>query len=164
VPVLAAAGFQVIVPDLRGYGRSGKPEAVEAYSLPLLAGDVTAILAGLGIDLAHMVGHDWGAALAWILASLAPGQVDHSVTLSVGHPVTFCCRLPARTRRRTAPAGCMTVPAGKSPRGGFPEPVPPSGGPPGRCSQRSRLWPDLLPGRVPRGASALLSQPRGLRR
>ena len=49
VPALAAAGFQVIVPDLRGYGRSGKPEAVEAYSIPVLAGDVMAILAEQGI-------------------------------------------------------------------------------------------------------------------
>jgi pimeloyl-ACP methyl ester carboxylesterase len=98
VPVLAAAGFQVIVPDLRGYGRSGKPQAVEAYSLPLLAGDVTAILAGLEIDRAHMVGHDWGAALAWVLASLAPGQVDHLVTLSVGHPVTFLRTLEQRQK------------------------------------------------------------------
>jgi pimeloyl-ACP methyl ester carboxylesterase len=89
VPALAAAGFQVIVPDLRGYGHSGKPEAVEAYSLPLLAGDVMAVLADLSIARAHLVGHDWGAALAWGLASLAPGTVDHLAVLSVGHPATF---------------------------------------------------------------------------
>ncbi|HEX9547742.1 MAG TPA: alpha/beta fold hydrolase, partial [Acidimicrobiales bacterium] len=53
VPALAGAGFQVVVPDLRGYGRSDKPEAVEAYSLPLLAGDVVAVLADLGIAKAH---------------------------------------------------------------------------------------------------------------
>jgi len=89
VPALADAGLQVIVPDLRGYGRSDKPEAVEAYSLMLLAGDVMAILADLQITKANVVGHDWGAALAWALASLVPGQVDHLVTLSVGHPATF---------------------------------------------------------------------------
>jgi pimeloyl-ACP methyl ester carboxylesterase len=89
VPALAGAGFQVIVPDLRGYGRSGKPEAVEAYSMALLAGDVMAILAELGIGRAHVVGHDWGAALAWALASFAPGTVDHLAVLSVGHPATF---------------------------------------------------------------------------
>ncbi|MGH3406194.1 MAG: alpha/beta fold hydrolase [Streptosporangiaceae bacterium] len=89
VPVLAEAGFQVVVPDLRGYGRSGQPGSVDSYSLPLLAGDVLAVLAELGIDRAHVVGHDWGAALAWALASLAPGNVDHLVTLSVGHPATF---------------------------------------------------------------------------
>src|SRR5580692_5682887 len=63
VPALAEAGFQVIVPDLRGYGRSGKPEAVEAYNLMTLAGDVIAVLADVGLDRAHVVGHDWGAAL-----------------------------------------------------------------------------------------------------
>jgi len=63
-PVLADAGFQVIVPDLRGYGRSDKPEAVAAYSMRILAGDVMAIFAALGVGKAHVVGHDWGAALA----------------------------------------------------------------------------------------------------
>jgi pimeloyl-ACP methyl ester carboxylesterase len=89
VPALAGAGFRVVIPDLRGYGRSDKPEAVEAYSLPVLAGDVLAILADLEIAQAHVVGHDWGAALAWALASFVPDKVDHLVALSVGHPVTF---------------------------------------------------------------------------
>src|ERR1700691_1277167 len=76
VPALAEAGFQVIVPDLRGYGRSGQPEAVDAYSVPLLAGDVQAVLGDQQISRAHVVGHDWGAAVAWGLASLAPDCVD----------------------------------------------------------------------------------------
>jgi pimeloyl-ACP methyl ester carboxylesterase len=97
-PALAGAGFRVIVPDLRGYGRSGKPEPVDAYSLPVLAGDVRAILASQGIKRAHVVGHDWGAALAWALASLAPGNVDHLVVLSVGHPATFLRTLEQRQR------------------------------------------------------------------
>lgn len=89
VPALAEAGFQVIVPDLRGYGRSGKPEAVDAYHLSALAGDVLAVLGDVGVERAHVVGHDWGAALAWALASFAPERVDHLVVLSVGHPATF---------------------------------------------------------------------------
>jgi pimeloyl-ACP methyl ester carboxylesterase len=89
VPALAGAGFQVIVPDLRGYGRSDKPEAVDAYSIPVLAGDVMAILAERGVGKAHVVGHDWGAGLAWALAAFAPDTVDHLVVLSVGHPGTF---------------------------------------------------------------------------
>jgi pimeloyl-ACP methyl ester carboxylesterase len=89
VPALATAGFQVIVPDLRGYGNSGKPEAVEAYSLAVLAADVKAVLTDLDITRCHVVGHDWGAALAWVLGSLVPDSVDHLVTLSVGHPATF---------------------------------------------------------------------------
>jgi pimeloyl-ACP methyl ester carboxylesterase len=96
VPALAGAGLQVVVPDLRGYGRSDKPEAVESYSMTALAGDVMAVLADLGIDRAHVVGHDWGAALAWALASLAPDTVDHLAVLSVGHPATF--RRTARQR------------------------------------------------------------------
>jgi pimeloyl-ACP methyl ester carboxylesterase len=89
VPALADAGFQVIVPDLRGYGGSDQPEEVEAYSIPFLAGDVLGILDQLGVDKAHVVGHDWGAALAWVMGSLVPDRVDHLVALSVGHPLSF---------------------------------------------------------------------------
>jgi pimeloyl-ACP methyl ester carboxylesterase len=96
VPALAAAGFQVIVPDLRGYGRSGRPDAVEAYSLALLAGDVQAVLAAEQVSRAHVVGHDWGAALAWVLATFVPDQVDHLAVLAVGHPATFLRTLEQR--------------------------------------------------------------------
>jgi pimeloyl-ACP methyl ester carboxylesterase len=96
VPALAAAGFQVIVPDLRGYGRSGQPDAVEAYSIALLAGDVQAVLAAEQVSRAHVVGHDWGAALGWVLATFAPDQVDHLAVLAVGHPATFLRTLEQR--------------------------------------------------------------------
>ncbi len=89
VPALVDAGFQTIVPDLRGYGASDRPADVEAYSIPFLAGDVVAVLDSLGIERAHVVGHDWGAALAWALGSLLPDRVDHLVALSVGHPASF---------------------------------------------------------------------------
>ncbi|HUY23509.1 MAG TPA: alpha/beta hydrolase [Acidimicrobiales bacterium] len=89
VAALADAGFSTVVPDLRGYGASDKPAEVEAYSLPYLAGDVVAILDELGLERAHVVGHDWGAALAWVIGSLIPDRVDHLVALSVGHPLSF---------------------------------------------------------------------------
>jgi pimeloyl-ACP methyl ester carboxylesterase len=98
VPALAGAGFRVIVPDLRGYGRSDKPEPVDSYSIPVLAGDIMAILAELEIGKAHVVGHDWGAGLAWALASFVPGSVDHLVVLSVGNPVTFLRTLEQRQK------------------------------------------------------------------
>ena len=98
VTALAEAGFRVIVPDLRGYGLSDKPDSVEAYSLPVLAGDVMAVLADAGAERAHVVGHDWGAALAWAIASLAPGTVDHLAVLSVGHPSTFRRTLEQRQK------------------------------------------------------------------
>jgi pimeloyl-ACP methyl ester carboxylesterase len=99
VPALAAAGYRVIVPDLRGYGKSGKPEAVDAYSIPVLAGDVLAVLADAGVTgKAHVVGHDWGAALAWALASFAPDSVDHLAVLSVGSPATFMRTMEQRQK------------------------------------------------------------------
>jgi pimeloyl-ACP methyl ester carboxylesterase len=98
VTALAEDGFRVIVPDLRGYGLSDKPSEVEAYSLPVLAGDVMAVLADAGAERAHVVGHDWGAALAWAIASLAPGSVDHLAVLSVGHPSTFRRTLEQRQK------------------------------------------------------------------
>jgi pimeloyl-ACP methyl ester carboxylesterase len=89
VPALAAAGFQVITYDQRGYGASDKPAELEAYSIPFLAIDATAVLDHLGIERAHIVGHDWGAAVAWATAALAPARVDHLVAMSVGHPSAF---------------------------------------------------------------------------
>ncbi|MGZ4217773.1 MAG: alpha/beta fold hydrolase [Solirubrobacteraceae bacterium] len=89
VPALVEAGYQTIVPDLRGYGRSDRPANVEAYSLAALAGDVLAVMGDAGVDSAHVVGHDWGAAVAWGLGALAGDHVDHLVALSVGHPATF---------------------------------------------------------------------------
>ena len=89
VEALAAAGFRVIVPDLRGYGTSDKPAAVDDYHVLSLAGDVVAVLDDAGVERAHVVGHDWGAALAWALAAFLPERVDHLVALSVGHPATF---------------------------------------------------------------------------
>jgi pimeloyl-ACP methyl ester carboxylesterase len=86
---LTDAGFRVIVPDLRGYGASDKPQAVDAYNLLFLAGDVTATLDALDIQRAHVVGHDWGAALAWIIGAMAADRVDHLVALSVGNPMAF---------------------------------------------------------------------------
>jgi pimeloyl-ACP methyl ester carboxylesterase len=89
VPALTGAGFQVVVPDLRGYGRSDKPESIEFYRLRAMTADILAVLAKLGIRRAHVVSHDWGASLAWTLATVSPGSVDHLVALSVGHPSTF---------------------------------------------------------------------------
>jgi pimeloyl-ACP methyl ester carboxylesterase len=99
VPVLSVAGYQLIVPDLRGYGHSAKPADVDAYGLLQIAGDVIAMLDVLGIERAHVVGHDWGAALSWLLATLRPERVDHLVALSVGHPAAFAqAGLPQREK------------------------------------------------------------------
>jgi pimeloyl-ACP methyl ester carboxylesterase len=89
IPALAAAGYRVIAPDLRGFGASDRPEGVEHYRMELLASDVLGILDALGIGSATVVGHDWGSALGWGLAGLAPERVGRFVALSVGHPSTY---------------------------------------------------------------------------
>jgi len=89
VPALTAAGYRAITPDLRGFGGSGKPTDLAAYAPPALVGDVLGVLDALGIESAHLVGHDWGAAIAWMTAALAPGRVASITALSVGHPAAF---------------------------------------------------------------------------
>jgi pimeloyl-ACP methyl ester carboxylesterase len=89
VDALGAAGFRTIAPDLRGFGESDRPDDVDAYGLLTMVGDVIGMLDHLGVSRAHVVGHDWGAALAWIIAAFAPERVDHLAVLSVGHPRSF---------------------------------------------------------------------------
>jgi pimeloyl-ACP methyl ester carboxylesterase len=87
VPALAGAGHRVLAPDLRGFGETSRPAEVEAYKLRTLVADVTGLLDLLGIERAAVVGHDWGAGLAWRVAMFAPGRVERLVAVSVGHPL-----------------------------------------------------------------------------
>ena len=86
VPALVQQGFRAIVPDMRGRGRSSKPDAVSDYRLSSIVRDVTGILDAVRIERAHVVGHDWGAGVAWLVAALAPERVDRLVAISVGAP------------------------------------------------------------------------------
>jgi pimeloyl-ACP methyl ester carboxylesterase len=88
VPALAAAGYRVIAPDMRGFGDAPRPEGVEAYQLFEPVSDVLALLDALDVDRSRVVGHDWGAATAWILAAYNPERVERLVALSVGAPGT----------------------------------------------------------------------------
>lgn len=88
-PALVAAGLHVVAPDLRGFGESEKPEGVDEYAVRRSAADVVAVLDALEIERAHIVGHDWGAAVAWLTATFVPERVDRLVALSVGHPNTL---------------------------------------------------------------------------
>jgi pimeloyl-ACP methyl ester carboxylesterase len=85
IPVLAANGYRVIVPDLRGFGRSDRPDDVASYALRTIVADVTALLDALDIGSAYVVGHDWGAAVAWLTAILHPDRVGKLVVISVPH-------------------------------------------------------------------------------
>jgi len=86
VAALTAAGFRTIAPDMRGRGRSDRPPEVADYALTKIVGDVIGIMDALGVQKAHVVGHDWGAAVAWGVAMFAPHRVDHLVAISVGAP------------------------------------------------------------------------------
>jgi pimeloyl-ACP methyl ester carboxylesterase len=88
VPELVKQGFRAIVPDMRGRGRTSKPPNVSDYRLSSIVRDVTGILDVLGVQRAHVVGHDWGAAVAWLVAALAPERTDRLVVISVGAPGT----------------------------------------------------------------------------
>jgi pimeloyl-ACP methyl ester carboxylesterase len=99
IPALEAAGYRAIAPDLRGFGDSSKPTDLAAYSAQRMVGDVVGLLDALGIDRAHLVGHDWGAAIAWFTAALVPDRVTSLTALSVGHPASFrAVGLPQREK------------------------------------------------------------------
>ncbi len=89
IPALVDSGHRVIAPDLRGFGASDRPEDVTAYRMELLVGDVLGILGALGVERVSVIGHDWGAALGWALAALAPERVQRLAVLSVGHPAGY---------------------------------------------------------------------------
>jgi pimeloyl-ACP methyl ester carboxylesterase len=89
IPALTTAGYQVIAPDLRGFGASDRPADVAAYRMEVLVGDVLGILDALGAQQVSVVGHDWGAAVGWALAMFAPQRVQRLAALSVGHPAGY---------------------------------------------------------------------------
>ena len=89
---LARAGFQAVAPDMRGYGQTQRPEEIDQYTLLHLVGDVVGLLDALGAETAVIVGHDWGAPVAWHAALLRPDRFRAVVGLSV----PFVPRRPAR--------------------------------------------------------------------
>ena len=80
---LAEAGHRAVAPDMRGYGRTDRPEAIEDYTLFHLAGDVIGLIAALGEKQAIVVGHDWGAVVAWHVALFRPDVCRAVVAMSV---------------------------------------------------------------------------------
>jgi len=86
IPRLAAAGFRVVAPDMRGYNLSSKPDGFAAYSADRLAADVRGLIHELGAESALLVGHDWGGTVAWATAANYPEVVDRLVILNAAHP------------------------------------------------------------------------------
>lgn len=100
---LAEAGFHAVAPDMRGFGRTSAPVQIEAYNILALAGDAVALVAALGEKHAVIVGHDWGAPVAWHAAQFRPDIFTAVAGLSVPH----------RKRGRTIPIETF-VKAGKA--------------------------------------------------
>ena len=83
IPALAEAGYHVLAPDQRGYGGSSKPEAIDAYTVGLLCADLVGLLDDVGAERAAVVGHDFGATVAWAAPLLHPDRFAGVVGLSV---------------------------------------------------------------------------------
>ena len=94
---LAAAGFHAVAPDMRGYGQTDRPEEIDRYTLFHLVGDMVGVLDALKAEQAVIVGHDWGAPVAWSAALLRPDRFRGVIGLSV----------PYIPRRRTRPTSVM---------------------------------------------------------
>lgn len=98
---LAAAGFRAIAPDMRGYGKSDRPEAIDQYTLFHLVGDMVGLLDALEAPTAVIVGHDWGAPVAWHAALFRPDRFRAVIALSV----------PFRPRANQRPTSLMPITA-----------------------------------------------------
>ena len=101
---LAEAGFRAVAPDMRGYGQTGRPEAIDQYTLFHLIGDAVGLLDALGADQAVIAGHDWGAPVAWHAALLRPDRFRGVIGLSV----------PYRPRGNVRPTELMRSLAGEN--------------------------------------------------
>ena len=94
---LARVGFHAVAPDMRGYGQTDRPEAIDQYTLLHLVGDMVGVLDALGEETAVIAGHDWGAPVAWHAALLRPDRFRAVIALSV----------PFRPRRGVRPTSVM---------------------------------------------------------
>ncbi|MBB4638323.1 alpha/beta fold hydrolase [Longimicrobium terrae] len=113
IPALAAAGFRVVAPDLRGYNLSAKPAGIRPYRVQALVDDVAALIHHLGARQAHVVGHDWGGIVAWWLAMVHPECIDRLAVLNAPHPPAFSREIRRNPKQMLASwyAGFFQLPA-----------------------------------------------------
>src|SRR5215467_12985979 len=124
LPALAAAGYHAVAPDMRGFGGSDKPAAVAEYDIQHVTADVVGIIDALGEKTAVVVGHDWGAIVAWQCLLLHPSRFSGLVAMSVpyggrppesivetlrtAHGVNSCHRHSSPHSRSTADSSIAT--------------------------------------------------------
>jgi pimeloyl-ACP methyl ester carboxylesterase len=97
IPYLAEQGYRVMVPDQRGYNLSDKPAGIDAYRLEMLVTDVIGLIDAVERDTVYLVGHDWGAAVAWGVALAHPERLKKLAILNVPHPTVFADTLRTST-------------------------------------------------------------------
>ncbi|MCW2679142.1 MAG: haloalkane dehalogenase [Frankiales bacterium] len=102
-PALVGAGYRVVAPDQRGYSPDARPTDVAAYRMAPLVQDAVAVLDAVGADRAHLVGHDWGAAVSWHTAGRHQDRIRTLTAISVPHPLAFveALRTDPDQRRRS---------------------------------------------------------------
>lgn len=86
VAALEAAGYRAVAPDQRGYAAANRPEGRRAYRIDALIGDVLATIDETGDERVHLVGHDWGGAVAWAVAARHPDRLRSVTVVSTPHP------------------------------------------------------------------------------
>jgi len=89
IPALVEAGCRVIVPDQRGYNLSDKPKDIKSYGVFTLADDIIGLIDALGYEKVNLVGHDWGAVVAWTLAIKYPERLHRLSIMNVPHPAVM---------------------------------------------------------------------------
>jgi pimeloyl-ACP methyl ester carboxylesterase len=89
IPALAEAGCRVIVPDQRGYNLSDKPKGVKNYDVYTLVDDIVGLIDALEYEKVNLVGHDWGAIVAWVLANKYPERLHKLSIMNVPHPAVM---------------------------------------------------------------------------
>jgi epoxide hydrolase 4 len=98
IPVLAAQGYRVVAPDLRGYNDTEKPR--RGYDIPTLLRDIAGLIHGLGEEQAIIVGHDWGGVLAWQFAIDYPQMTTRLIVMNAPHPGAMLREMRTRSQRR----------------------------------------------------------------
>jgi len=88
-PLLVESGYRVVAPDQRGFGASDAPKGTKNYRIEYIVRDAVQLLDALGIEKAHLVGHDWGSVIGWFLAGEHPHRFHSLTAVSVGHPRAY---------------------------------------------------------------------------
>lgn len=95
----AAAGYRVVAPDQRGYNLSDKPAGIHSYAIENLANDVVGLIDAFGRERAHVIGHDWGAAVTWWLAIAHPDRLARVAVVNVPHPAVLLKQLRSNPKQ-----------------------------------------------------------------